>query len=222
MYITKKIANANTKLCNYLTFSYRRSKLKHKDFTIISNNCWGGLVYQYFGLPYNSPTVGLFIMDDDYIKFLENFDYYISQSLIFIPFEASRYHNYLTRESTAKAYYPIAQLGNIEIHFLHYHSEEEACIKWERRCRRINQNRLLIKMSQRYIHTTDILERFALLPFRNKLCFTEQPFQPTSHVNGWNNFIYVEELKALNIQGGDETPYVKDKIDFIKLINEIK
>ena len=77
-------------------------------------------------------------------------------------------------------------------------------------------------MSQRYIHTTDILERFALLPFRNKLCFTEQPFQPTSNVNGWNNFIYVEELKALNIQGGDETPYVKDKIDFIKLINEIK
>lgn len=35
--------------------------LKNKCFTIISNNCWGGFVYQKFNLQYRTPFVGLFI-----------------------------------------------------------------------------------------------------------------------------------------------------------------
>lgn len=37
---------------------FKRNKLKNKDFTIISNNCWGGLTYEEYGLPKMSPTVG--------------------------------------------------------------------------------------------------------------------------------------------------------------------
>lgn len=33
--------------------------LKNKDFVIISDNCWGGAVYQWYDRPYNSPFVGL-------------------------------------------------------------------------------------------------------------------------------------------------------------------
>lgn len=218
MFLVRKVLNARTKAVNYIRCLYRRSKLKYRDFTIISNNCWGGLVYQYFGLPYNSPTVGLFIMDDDYIKFLERFDYYIKQPLRFIQFETSRYHAYLTCESTAKAYYPIEMLDDVEVHFMHYHSEEEARTKWIRRCQRINRARLLIKMSQRYIHHIDILKRFDRLPFANKICFTEEPYSSTSPES---KFLYVEELKQLNIQGGDETPYIKEKIDLVALINQM-
>lgn len=50
----------------------RRSKIKNKDFTIISNNCWGGYVYRYYGLEYNSPTIGGYFFSEDYIKFLKN------------------------------------------------------------------------------------------------------------------------------------------------------
>ena len=50
----------------------RQSKLKNTLFTIISNNCYAGWVYRYFNLPYYTPTVGLFIMTDDYIKLLNN------------------------------------------------------------------------------------------------------------------------------------------------------
>lgn len=35
---------------------------------------------------------------------------------------------------------------SIEIFFLHFHSEQEAREKWERRVQRINWNRLLIKL----------------------------------------------------------------------------
>lgn len=212
MYIAKKINNAKTKLYTYALCAWRRRKIKYNDFTIISNNCWGGLVYQYYGLPYYSPTVGLFIMDDDYIKFLEHFDHYIVLPLKFIPFKNSRYYDYLIRESTAKPHYPIGILGDIEIHFLHYKSEDEALIKWKRRCKRINKKRMLIKMSQRYIHTKDILERFDALPYKNKICFTEVDYKK-------KGFVLIEELKRLNIQGGDETPYTFNKIDLNHLIN---
>ena len=33
----------------------RNKKLKNKDFTIISNNCWGGMIYEVYGLQKTSP-----------------------------------------------------------------------------------------------------------------------------------------------------------------------
>ncbi len=40
----------------------RRKALRFTDFTIISNNCWGGMIYESYNLPKQSPTVGLFLM----------------------------------------------------------------------------------------------------------------------------------------------------------------
>nr|WP_262352316.1 DUF1919 domain-containing protein [Lactiplantibacillus plantarum] len=43
-------------------FSALRKKQINKDrFTIISNNCWGGEVYESYNLIKQSPTVGLFL-----------------------------------------------------------------------------------------------------------------------------------------------------------------
>lgn len=41
-------------------------RFRNKSFTIISNNCWGGLVYQKVGLGYQSPTIGCGIVDDHF------------------------------------------------------------------------------------------------------------------------------------------------------------
>lgn len=35
------------------TARYRRKRIHQTDFTIISNNCWGGFIYQSYGLDYN-------------------------------------------------------------------------------------------------------------------------------------------------------------------------
>lgn len=211
----RKIRNAHVKWENKRVMTTRRRQLRHTDFSIISNNCWGELVYQHFGLKYTTPTVGLFIMDDDYIKFLERLDYYLQQPLRFIKKEQSRYKERLTSESTAKEDYPIALLDDVEIHFLHYHTIEEAREKWENRKLRINRDRLIVKMSQRFIHGEEILERFSKLPYKNKICFTECE-------KAGEEFFYVPELRYLNIQGGDETPFVMNKLDFIQMINDIK
>lgn len=212
--LVQKVRNAKIKFIRYKECRKRRKQLKWDDFTIISNNCWGGLVYQYFGLKYASPTIGLFIMDDDYIRFLENLDHYLSCPLVFITHADSKYSDELGRELSAQSSYPIALLDDVEVHFLHYKSEDEAFEKWEYRKKRINKSRLLVKMSQRSSGNIEILDRFKQLPFENKICFTESEYEG-------KDFIYIPELKRLNVQGGDETPYVMDKVDLVNLINSL-
>lgn len=55
---------------------HRTKQLVNKQFTIISNNCWGGMIYESYNLPKESPTVGLFFMADDYINFLKHLKEY--------------------------------------------------------------------------------------------------------------------------------------------------
>ena len=54
----------------------RNKKLINKEFTIISNNCWGGMIYESYNLPKMSPTVGLFFMADDFIRFCSDIKRY--------------------------------------------------------------------------------------------------------------------------------------------------
>lgn len=91
--------------------------LSNKNFVIISNNCWGGSLYRWYNRSYNSPFVGLFLYGPCYIKLLSNFDSYIKKELNFI--KTSSYKD-------RKKDYPVALLGDIEIHFTHYKSEEKA------------------------------------------------------------------------------------------------
>ena len=40
-----------------LTSALRRKQLDDENFTIISNNCWGGTIYESYGIKKQSPTV---------------------------------------------------------------------------------------------------------------------------------------------------------------------
>lgn len=57
--------------------------LDRLDFTIVSNNCVGGLIYKQLGFQYRTPFVGLFILPDDYYKLTKDFRYYMEQELVF-------------------------------------------------------------------------------------------------------------------------------------------
>lgn len=146
--------------------------LKNRDFTIISNNCWGGHVYQYFGMQYNSPTIGLTFFADEYLKFASNLKKYLSMDLKFIPKSESRYYRVYKEK---KKYYPIGVLGDIEIVFLHYTSEDEAREKWNRRKARMNWDNLIVKFNDMNLATEEHIRRFDKLPYRNKICFVANP-----------------------------------------------
>lgn len=190
---------------------YLRSKLKNKEFTIISNNCWGGFVYQKFDLKYNTPFVGLFLFAPDYINLLRNFKDIIHNELNFINAQESRYKDKLIECDTYNKY-PIGKLDDeIEIHFLHYHSEEEAKNKWNSRVKRINMDNLLVKFSDRDLCSDDLILEFDKLEFKNKLCFAAKEYENTSVItfeefkgqqcveNEWNHYEkYINIIDTLN------------------------
>ena len=160
-----------------LTCRSRGKKLNNRNFTIISNNCWGGTVYEAYNLPKESPTVGMFFMAEDYITFLSDLKGYINGTLEFIKPERSRWKD-ASQVSGDKRFgsYPVGVLSNgknnVEIFFLHYHSEEEAKDKWERRCKRINWDKLLVKFNDQNGCMSKNVQAFMNLPFKNKLFFT--------------------------------------------------
>lgn len=162
-----------------LTCKNRGKKLKNTNFTIISNNCWGGTVYEAYNLPKESPTVGMFFMAKDYIEFLSDLKGYVNGELTFIKPEESRWRD-APQVSGDKRFgsYPVGVLSNgkssVEIFFLHYHSEQEAKEKWERRIKRINWDRLLVKFNDQNGCTETEVGKFMKLPFRNKLFFTSK------------------------------------------------
>ena len=152
----------------------RRIGLKGNNFTIVSNNCFAGFVYQKFDIPYNTPFVGLFILGSDYIELLKNFNILIKEKLVFIKGDESKYKDYLIKTNRFNKY-PIGKLGNdVEIHFLHYKSETEAQEKWNRRLKRMNFNNILFKFSDNDMSNLKLIKEFDNLPFKNKICFTSK------------------------------------------------
>ena len=69
------------KWCERRVRDVRRLGLRTRDFTVLSNNCFGGFVYQRYGLPYRTPTAGLFFMPADYLRLLSDPRRYFSAPL---------------------------------------------------------------------------------------------------------------------------------------------
>lgn len=160
-----------------MTAPSRQKKLTNTNFTIISNNCWGGLVYESYGLEKQTPTVGMYFAPEEYLRFLSELEHYICHcEITFVAPEQARHKQlYLQDKNFGK--FPIARVGDVEIAMLHYHSEEEARQKWERRCSRVNWEKLIVKMNDQNGCTQEHAEMFAQLPFKHKVFMT---------VNDWN------------------------------------
>lgn len=201
-----------------LTKNLRRKKLKDNNFTIISNNCWGGTVYESYGIKKLSPTVGMFIMPEDYLKFVANLDYYLKQPLEFIDPDDSKWREVLQKKSNWKTYL-VGKIGDIELQMLHHHNEDVARRKWESRIKRVNKNRLIFKFNDQNGATREQIERFMKLPLENKLCFVaDEAFQVTKEV------IVIKQPKKYKMRGimASREPFGNSKyINITDYINKI-
>ena len=143
-----------------------RRRLKNDDFSLLCNNCNGGVICHDLGLQFRSPTVNLFFYKDHFFRFCENFDYYIAQPLTLCENPAHK----------PEIDYPVCNLGDLELHFLHYTSFEQAKQKWDSRTARLNRDNMFVMWT--FFGGTDeeLLARFDRLPFANKVAFTEREF----------------------------------------------
>jgi len=177
----------------------RAKKFNFTDFTIISNNCFGGIVYRNHHLPYLTPTAGLFIMPRDYIKFIYNLKHYLSITPIEIKIDESTYSNYLKSLNYDGV---IGKIDDVELMFLHYKDFDEAKTKWERRKKRINFDKIIYKFNDQNNCTIDELKKFEAFPAKNKILFTARKYDG---INSYvltqfkNDGYVVDDTKAKNI-----------------------
>lgn len=139
-------------------------KLKRSRISIISNNCWGGTVYNTLGMECLSPFKNLFLEDDSYLRMLENLDYYLGCE----PAEGG-----FATDIHSGRKYPILRLDDVLVHCNHDEVFETALKDWKRRVRKINRDNLFIEM-----YTDDHIsaKRFCQLKtYPSKVCFV--PFR---------------------------------------------
>lgn len=170
----KKILKKIRLRLNKIGSKKRSTKLLIKNPTIISNNCYAGIVYEYLGIKFSSPTIGLYFFASEYLKFISNLKHYVQQELIFIPAKESKYYKELLKKKHENSI--IGKLDDIEIVFLHYKSEEEAKNKWNRRCKRINWDCIMYKFCDQNLCTEQHIKEFEELPLEHKICFTSKNY----------------------------------------------
>lgn len=177
---------------------FYRIGLKNHHFSIISNNCWGGIVSRNRNIPYYSPTVGLFIFSKDYIKFLSNLKYYLSIDMVQLSIYDSKYSSYLLRQYDDSLV--IGKLDDIELIMVHYSTFDEAKEKWNKRKIRVDFNNLLIKYSDQNLFEADDFNKFKELNYNNKLFITidnsyTSPFTCVLE-DKWNKGYAVDDIKS--------------------------
>lgn len=172
---------------------------------MISNDCWGAEVYRHFDLAYHTPFVGLFMMAPCYIKLLQNLPQFLSSPLTFQ--KHSKYPEMEAFRASREKQYPIGLLdGEVEVHFLHYQSWEQAQETWSKRVDRVNYNNLFVKFdASKDGANRDLAKTFSQLPFKNKIILSKEyiPDIPYSlHIKGWVSDgakMYKLSLRELNI-----------------------
>jgi len=138
-----------------------RKRLNQKEFTIISSNCVGGVITHELGRRFDSPTVNMYFEPSDYLKFIENLEYYIKECE-------------LTEDKgrSISRGYPVGRLNDLILYFVHYDDFESAKKKWNARCKRIHWENLYFVLTQRDGCTEEQVYEFLDFSAKNKVVFT--------------------------------------------------
>lgn len=182
-----------------------RERLKNHTMSVISSNCNGALILHDLGEQFRSPFVNLYLNPKDFIKYLQNPNYYHAQPL---QFEKTG-HNY-----------PVAKLGDICLYFVHYHSEQDAREKWQQRLARINWDNVFIMMTARDGFTDEDLYAFDALPYEHKVVFVQKPYPDVKsafYISGFEQDVQVGDLYEYSGWFGKK---YYDQFDYVSWFNQ--
>lgn len=176
--VEKVIAPKYKKVYQFFYFKSLRKRLVNTDFSLISPNCYAGIIYHRLGLRFTSPTINLlFPIKKQYLKFVSNLEYYLKLDLQFIKDEKYRC--------------PVAMLDDVKIVFNHYKTETESSELWNKRKQRINYRNLFIIFDD----CADA-EYKDLLAFENLDCKGKVILSPRKY-NGLNHIIQISKYKEM-------------------------
>lgn len=207
------------------TFSNRaRKRLTNHDFTILCPNCIGGLIYHRLGERFNSPTVNISMDTPDFASLLRHLDYYLEQD----PVETTPREDGVLRMLIQGNG---ADIHDIIINLVHYHTFESGREKWNERKKRIKRdNTYVIMYDIGDLNTPDVdkagfasesdLEAFnafecnnKVLLTRNKNCNNPYAFYIEPDLKGPFPLVYLKK-------GFDGRDYYEKYFDFTDFINK--
>lgn len=102
------------------------SEQEKNSFAIFASDCTGGMLCHDMHKEFNSPTVNMFFSASDYIKFLKDPAAYMD-----LPMQEIQQQEFA---------YPLARLGDLTLHLVHYDSVAQAQKKWNIRKERLKKS----------------------------------------------------------------------------------
>ena len=139
-------------------------RIRHHDFSIISDNCWGRELNKFLDLPNLSPTVGIGI-EKDFLDFIENLN--------------SENANEVTEldksqcEQITGTIYPVGRTPYAKIHFLHYSRFDVAQRLFRTRFKKINKHKIFYKIDFDFYgcRTSEDIQRWNKMKLPNSVAF---------------------------------------------------
>ena len=183
--------------------------LKQKDVTILSNFCIGGAIYNDLGLQFLSPTINLFFGHHGFIDLVNNLEEYRTAELI----DTGNSDNFNGKKTPVcilrKEGFP-----DVEIHFNHYNSYEEAREKWFSRYDRIVKNKIYLIISA--VNDHDLIDEYAALPYPKVILsnVASDPSRNILHMKFFdkkrNKHIPITNMNIFGKKGYDEFDFVNE------------
>ena len=208
MSLFSKFRSAINKLQRKAINKTFQKRLTNQGMSVISANCVGAFILHDLNQPFNSPFVNLYLDPSDFVRYLQNITFYQAQPLQFIQTEKS---------------YPVGLLGDLKVHFMHYHSEQEAREKWEARSQRLDFDNLFIMMTDKdggKGAKYEDLQAFDNLPHPNKVVFTHKPYpelKSAFYIKGFESEGEVGDLFTFSGWNGEK---YYDQFDYVSWFNQ--
>ena len=208
MSLFSKFRSAINKLQRKAINKTFQQRLTNQGMSVISANCVGAFILHDLNQPFNSPFVNLYLDPSDFVRYLQNIEFYQAQTLQFIQTEKP---------------YPVGLLDDLKVHFMHYHSEQEAREKWEARSQRLDLDNLFIMMTDKDSGKGakyEDLKAFDNLPYQNKVVFTHKPypeFKSAFYIKGFENKNEVGDLFTFSGWNGEK---YYDQFDYVSWFNQ--
>ena len=141
----------------------RYLRLRREGLSTFSNSCWSGILCQVLAIEHRSPTTNLFFREADYLRFISNLSYYLTEcEPVFERWNEGGYEG--------QPYYPVLKLGDVLLFCNHSDDPDDEIEKWKRRTARVNPDNMLFEFcSEKPKYVNEFLN--LQLPGR-KICMT--------------------------------------------------
>ncbi len=205
------------KIYRVVTETPMRLRLKNRNLTILAPTCIGGVIYHHLGLKFMSPTVNLWMTEDDFFLFVQNLDYFIQQEVLFYQQDEELDYPWGIINGEKKG-------EKIIVHFNHHKKFNDAVADWNRRKNRINLNNIFVIASTMGGENSEKIRRWeTLIPkVKGLVVFTAKNYPQYSYCLQLSQFKDRECCPSYMVEGVSRVLKVhawEKDFDYVNFLN---